>query len=563
MIECKISIENPHRHFIQFEMIFPKDLGNEVRLQLPAWRPGRYELGNFARNIRDFKVMNLQDGIMSFEKGSKDLWIVKNPRNESFKISYSYYSNVLNAGSTYLDDSQLYINPVNCMFYLNSNEIAYRLSFEIPEDYEIATGMKKESDHVLIAKNYQMLFDCPLIASSSLTHTSYQYKEVVYHLWIQGETEIDLKKFAQDHLDFTQLQVNSFGDIPCEEYHFLYQFPPYAVRHGVEHENSTVISMGPASEMHKIENYKELMGISCHELYHTWNVKSIRPKEMMPYDFSRENYSHLGYVAEGVTTYFGDHYLWRSGFFDDSEFLKILESSIDRHVLNPGRFNLSVAESSFETWLDGYVRGIPWRKVSIYNEGMLVAIMCDLMIIRNTNGSNNLDDVMLDMYHNFGKHGIGYTRRDYQNSLESIGGVSFEEIFQKYYYGVEDYIPRLKEELSYAGIELMWSQQKRMYSRLFGFVMDDQFQIVLIEPNSPSDVSGLWIGDKILSVNDKKIDKDVDQNMQDEIRVKLESKGVVKEVLLKTNGQEYFQKCVLTQDKSGQNSFFKAWKREA
>jgi len=51
--------------------------------------------------------------------------------------------------------------------------------------------------------------------------------------------------------------------------------------------------------------YKELIGVASHELFHCWNVKSIRPIEMMPYDYTKENYSASGYVYEGVTTYYG------------------------------------------------------------------------------------------------------------------------------------------------------------------------------------------------------------------------------------------------------------------
>ena len=50
MINYKISYSNPHRHFIDFE-ITTSVLGQEKMLfQLAAWRPGRYELGNFSQN---------------------------------------------------------------------------------------------------------------------------------------------------------------------------------------------------------------------------------------------------------------------------------------------------------------------------------------------------------------------------------------------------------------------------------------------------------------------------------------------------------------------------------
>ena len=42
------------------------------------------------------------------------------------------------------------------------------------------------------------------------------------------------------------------------------------------------------------------------------NIKAIRPVEMLPYNYTKENYSRLGYVTE-VTTYMGDLMLLRSG----------------------------------------------------------------------------------------------------------------------------------------------------------------------------------------------------------------------------------------------------------
>ncbi len=156
-----------------------------------------------------------------------------------------------------------------------------------------------------------------------------------------------------------------------------------------------------------------------------------------PYDFSRENYTHLGYVAEGVTTYYGDLLLWRTGSLSDSEWFTMLSDNINSYVMNAGRFNLSVADSSFETWLDGYVQGIPWRKVSIYNEGSLVAFICDAMIIEATSGKHSLDDVMHKMYNDFGKKGIGYTSDDYRKALEEVSGTSFIQLFDDAYYHID------------------------------------------------------------------------------------------------------------------------------
>ena len=96
---------------------------------------------------------------------------------------------------------------------------------------------------------------------------------------------------------------------------------------------------------------------------------------MLPYNFSVENYTDMGYVTEGVTTYMGDEIYFESGVFSLDQYFKELQKIFQRHFHNDGRKYYSVAESSFDTWLDGYVSGTPGRKVSIYVEGALIALI--------------------------------------------------------------------------------------------------------------------------------------------------------------------------------------------
>src|SRR3989304_7536298 len=111
-------------------------------------------------------------------------------------------------------------------------------------------------------------------------------------------------------------------DFPFETYHFFFQILPTKFYHGVEHLNSTVIALGPSYNLMKGDLYEDLLGVSSHELFHAWNIKNIRPKEMHPYDYTKENYSKLGYVCEGVTTYYGDLFLYRSGVYSEFDYLK-------------------------------------------------------------------------------------------------------------------------------------------------------------------------------------------------------------------------------------------------
>lgn len=564
MIHYFISYQKPHRHFIDFKVTFPHTGEEKMQIQLPSWRPGRYELGNFAKNIGSWQAFDLAGNKLSFRKLKKDLWEVDAKDLNKVVVEYSYFANELNAGSTYLDEDQLYINPVNCFLYLPHNqETSFELEFDLPRDYEFATGMASNGKHKLHANNVQEVMDCPLIASATLQHETYEVQNKKYHIWIQGEHTIDTDLFVEDHRKFTEAQVTAFGGIPCDEYHFMYHFPPYRARHGVEHSNSTVIALGPGKMLHFKHVYQEVIGISCHELYHTWNIKSIRPKEMLPYDFTKENYSELGYVAEGVTTYFGDQYLLRTGTFTEEEYYRALGKEIEKHLHNPGRFNLSVAASSFDTWLDGYGAGIPWRKVSIYTEGSLIAFICDSRIIHATQGKKSLDDVMKLMYDKFGKNHLGYTREDYQSILEGVSGMSFEDIFTKLYHGTDDYYPYLLEAADQVGLSIELKNNSKEYVSLFGFQANDKQEVTTVLPNSPSDEAGLWIGDKIIAINNESVQFSINQVMpkaMDELTIHYYRHNELRKIVLKPNGERYFPSVRVTRNQK-EFGFYKAWHR--
>ena len=118
------------------------------------------------------------------------------------------------------------------------------------------------------------------------------------------------------------------------DYHFIFQILPYKAYHGVEHKNNTVISFGPGYSAFEGENYEELLGVASHELFHAWNVKTIRPSDMFPYDFTKENYTKMGYLTEGFTTYYGDLMLKRSGVFTTEQYLKQLNKILSFLWLN-------------------------------------------------------------------------------------------------------------------------------------------------------------------------------------------------------------------------------------
>jgi predicted metalloprotease with PDZ domain len=569
-LNYKYSIENASQHLLGVEVNIPQALVQEhigehgLEVQFPAWRPGRYELGNFVKNLMQVKVYTAEGNELHAEKITKDKFLVRCKPSDSLKISYCYYANDLNAGSTFVDDNQMYVNPVNCSMYLvGAEHIPAEIIIDAPKEYTIATGLKKHGE-VYVAASIHELMDSPFVATEKFQHQQWKQEGVIFHLWFFGECTPDFDKIITDFRKFTQVQLKAFGEFPVDEYHYFFHIVPFKFYHGVEHLNTTVIALGPDYELMQTELYENLLGVSSHELYHAWNIKSIRPAEMLPYDYSKENYSRMGYLAEGVTTYFGDTMLLKGEVFTLERYLKELTTLFQRYYDNFGRFNLSVADSSFDTWVDGYTPGTPHRKVSIYNEGALVAFMCDVAILHHTSGEKSLSDVMKILYHDYAKKEVGITQEIYIQTLNQVAGHDLSYLINNYIYDTQDYTAELQKTLNLLGLELKVEPSDNRYETSFGFKVDGNVQPIITNTclGSEAEKRGLHRGDQILAINRRMVNEGLNKFFQQsqqsyELTVRRQNKLI--NITLSQAG-EYYEK--LTVVKKEENDLLLSWRKK-
>ncbi|MES2590538.1 MAG: PDZ domain-containing protein [Bacteroidota bacterium] len=512
-----VSYSKPHNHYIDIEFIVDKIDQDELLIQLPAWRPGRYELGNFAKNIQKWAAFDEKGTVLEFQKVTKDSWKVQTKGVSAVHVKYNYYAGEINAGSTYLDTAQLYMNPVNCCVYI-PDRIAEscKLFLKIPKDYTVACGLKAQpadssGAQIFEAKDFHELADSPFIASNSLQHNQFIYFGVEFNIWFQGECKPERGKLTSDFMKFIDEQLLVMKEFPVKAYHFLFQILPYKIYHGVEHTTSTVIALGPGYNLMKGKLYEDLLGVSSHELFHAWNVKSIRPIEMQPYNYTKENYSKLGYVCEGITTYYGDYLLFRSGVFTEEQYFDTFKERLQKHVDNFGRFNLSVADASFDTWLDGYVPGVPNRKTSIYDEGCLLAFVTDIFIRKNSNNEYSLDDVMRFLYNEYALKDKGYSGDDYKGIVEHFANTSYDIIYNKYINEASDYQVLVNDALAYVGCVSVLISSAKFHEHSLGIKVAEvngACKVTAVYPDSVADKVGIAVNDEILAVNQMQIKPD-------------------------------------------------------
>ncbi len=563
---------HPASHYLHVDFTVSENKAEELHLQLPSWRPGRYELGNFAKNIRKFEALNDKGHPLLWKKQNKDLWIVQTAGATTINIRYSYFAFEINAGSTYVDEEQLYVNPVNCCLYVPDRmDEEHEIELQLPATYRVAGILPCSTNKQMKAASFDELADSPFFASANIQSMYFTTNGVKFHLHFNGACKPAKDKLLHDFSRFCEETISYFKDAPVKEYHFLFQVLPYKFYHGVEHKSGTVIALGPGYNLMHGDTYADLLGVSCHELFHTWNIKTIRPAEMLPYDFTKENYARTGYVYEGITTYYGDKLLLSSGVFSPQQYFHTLEERLNKHFHNYGRFNLSLADSSWDTWLDGYVTGAPYRKVSIYDEGNLIAFMLDTLIMRETANTKSLRDVMRMLYTDFYKKDKGYTEQDIPTLVHFVAGISFDDFFTHYVYGTETYENQLQECLAYLGLGMEKYSGHHLYEHLLGIKAVDQGtykKVSLVAPDSPAWNAGIMLNDEIIAVNGHQVKNDLNALLHfygegsEKINLTVISNSSIKTLELMLQEQVYFplHKIVyLKEAGTQQKQNFTAW----
>lgn len=568
-MKYQISYENPQSHYINLELHVDQIAEDAIELQLPAWRPGRYVLQNFAKNIQKFEVLDGENKPIAFKKITKDRWRIETKNCQEIKVRYNYFAHQMDAGGCWLDADQLYINWICCALYIEDRiDEAYELHFSLPDNYQMACSLTTNfKTRKLSAKDFHQLVDAPLIASPSLQHQTYTCQnatETTFHIWVQGNWQADWKKILQAFKDFSETQIQLFKDFVSKDYHFLFQILPYKHYHGVEHHDSTVITLGPDYDMND-KYFVDFLAISSHELFHYWNVKRIRPVEMMPYDYKQENYFKTGFVIEGITTYYGDYLLGRSKVLDQKTLFKELNTTLQRHFANEGRHNLSVADSSFDLWLDGYEKGIPNRKTSIYAKGAVVAFILDLEIRKKHQNKRSLDDVMRSLWRQYSLQKVGFSEENYQKVVEEVAQEEMHDYFDNCVYGNETLEGRLQSALDWVGLTLEIKANDSVLQNTYG-IKTSGVKVTDVAMASPAEPF-ICIGDELIAINNYKVDiqniKAISKAQNESISLHLFRQGQLHEITLKSDTkQSFFNTYCLTvkpNQTEEQKNNFKAW----
>ncbi len=441
---------------------------------LPAWIPGSYMIREFARNIVRIEAHaggevpgESTARAVSVEKLDKATWRCA-PVRGPLTLRYEVYAWDLSVRAAHLDDTHAYFNGTSVFLRAHGQDDSpctvdiQRPAGPAYTDWRVGTALPRAGAEpwgfgTYRAADYDELVDHP-VEIADFAHVSFEAGGIPHDIVVYGRQNADLERLARDLKRICETHIQLFGELPPME---RYVFLVMAVGEGyggLEHRASCSLMCRradlPQPGLGTItDEYRTFLGLCSHEYFHTWNVKRIKPEAFLPYDLSREAYTHQLWAFEGITSYYDDLGLARSGLIDAENYLELLGQTATRVWRGAGRFKQSVADSSFDAWTKFYRQdeSAPNNIVSYYTKGSVIALALDMTIRRATGGERSLDDVVRTLWQRYGRAGQGVPEGGVERVAAEVAGSDLSQFFERYLYGTED--PPLADLLADVGID--------------------------------------------------------------------------------------------------------------
>src|SRR5690606_32453888 len=111
---------------------------------MPAWRPGRYQILDFAGAVSRVGARDAAGNELAVRKTGKGAWRVQTGGAEGrvVTLGYDVYANELSLRSRHVDDTHAYLDG-SAIFMLvdGRRDQPQRVELELPAGWQVATGL--------------------------------------------------------------------------------------------------------------------------------------------------------------------------------------------------------------------------------------------------------------------------------------------------------------------------------------------------------------------------------------------------------------------------------------
>jgi predicted metalloprotease with PDZ domain len=490
----------------------------QQQFMLPVWTPGSYLVREYARHVRDVRAFQSGNSCV-VQKLDKSTWTVDTISDAPLVLSYRVYAYELSVRTNHLDDTHAFFNPAAVCMQVQGAASTLDVFVDVPVSWHVATQLPQidgpQHHHTFDrwafrAESYDALVDAPFECGTHRIFT-FVVAEIPHHVVIWGQGNEDVQVLIRDIERAVRAVIAHFATIPYQYYYFILHLAD-GVYGGLEHAASTVCLCDKWG-FAKSRDYERIIGLITHEFYHTWNVKSIRPAPLGPFNYAQENYTRQLWLVEGVTSYYDNLIMCRAGLLSHQRYLELLADDIATVQRLPGRHVQSLAEASFDAWIRYYRpdENSPNVSVSYYVKGAVVTFALDVLLRTLSQGRVAFDDVMrqLELMFPWTKPGIPEDDTIQRVIATCLGGHQphINAFFEKYIYGNTE----LEYESLFATVGLYphWHTAEDPATSLGLMTRQDGSRLIVatVVPNGPAYNVGISPYDELIALNGVRVDQ--------------------------------------------------------
>ena len=393
-----------------------------LRLKMPVWAPGYYVIVDFPKYLTDFKAQGSDGSWLSWSKEGKNTWIVQ-PTDNKVMVSYRIFANERSVAECRVENQMAFIAPNGVFMYVDGQKDSpITVSYKLPSNWKnISTGLKRINDSTFEASDADVLYDSPVLLGNHYVK-KFNYEGHDYEFALETPDGVEQTHFEEDFKKMVSATTRLMGHVPYDNYCLIHLGKGQG---GLEHHNSQACYTDGSFHFKDDAAYKNYMGFTTHEYFHLYNVKSIRPIELGPFDYDREVFTPLLWVSEGFTVYYETRLMLSAGIIDSDYLLNDLSSYIKTIESNEGHRHMSLRQSSYDIWLNFFNRAANGKdvRISYYDKGPILGLLFDIEIRRMTQGKKSLDDLMRLLYNRYYLElKRGFTEQEFWSSCQEIAG---------------------------------------------------------------------------------------------------------------------------------------------
>jgi predicted metalloprotease with PDZ domain len=510
-----VEIERPENHHVKVTLKIENVKGSKIKIFLPSWSPGSYLMREYARHIRWFQASQANGEVLFHTQLAKGIWEIDWDKSDiktkqySFQVNYEVYCKELTVRTSHVDSSHAFLHGPSYLMGLIDGEIKDpTIEFRFPPAWSrLSTGLKdiseKRNVFLYSAQNYDELIDAPVEIGCHETdgfvalgkpHHLAHYGQIYPH---KNDIKSDVKKIVET------VAKHFNNELPYDEYLFLTHFVP-KLYGGLEHLNSTALQFDGRKLSNK-KDYQNYLSLVAHEYFHLWNVKRIRPKELGPFDYLNESYSTLLWLAEGLTSFMDDLFVYRANISTLEEYLDVVKGNLETYLGIPGRRYHSLEQSSFNAWIKLYRpdENSKNSSVSYYLKGGLVFTALHAHLLEK---GSSIDDLLRALWDDYKKRPeTGVTKEDVYRMIREIGGDEILRVFSTMVETTEDI--NFESAFRKMGCELRWNEGVNPWLGVDFEYSGERVFVKSVALDSPAHKAGLNANDEMIFLNGLRFEK--------------------------------------------------------